>query len=75
MKATIVDLRYKMKEVLNALKRREVVHILYHGKEAGIIHPVGTGLSCSENHPLFGFCDQEKESVREKMNRLRGPRY
>ena len=32
MKASIVDLRYKMKEVLAALKRNETVHILYHGK-------------------------------------------
>ncbi len=32
MKASIVDLRYKMKEILRALERRETVTILYHGK-------------------------------------------
>ena len=33
MKATIVDLRYRMKDVISALKRNEKVYILYHGKE------------------------------------------
>ncbi len=35
MKASTVDLRYKMKEILRALRaleRRETVTILYHGK-------------------------------------------
>ena len=39
MKASVVDLRYRMKDVLKALRRRESVEILYHGKTAGIILP------------------------------------
>ena len=39
MKATIVDLRYRMKDVLRALDRREDVSILYHGKLKGTIRP------------------------------------
>ena len=37
MKATVVDLRYRMKEVLKALDRNEDVKILYHGKTKGVI--------------------------------------
>lgn len=35
MKATVVDLRYKMNDVLKALDRNETVTILYHGKVKG----------------------------------------
>ena len=42
MQATIVDLRYKMKEVLKALDRKEPVTIVYHGKEKGVILPSGS---------------------------------
>ena len=40
MEASVVDLRYKMSEVLNALEKRERVNILYHGKIKGVIVPV-----------------------------------
>ena len=33
MKATIVDLRYRMKDVLRAIDRGEIVTVLYCGKE------------------------------------------
>ena len=39
MEASVVDLRYKMKDVLEALERRETVRILYHGKLKGTIIP------------------------------------
>jgi hypothetical protein len=45
MKATIVDLRYRMKEVLKALDRKESVSVLYRGKVKGVITPVGTPLT------------------------------
>ena len=37
MKASIVDLRYKTKDILKALDRNEKVTILYHGKVKGVI--------------------------------------
>jgi len=37
MKANVVDLRYKMNDVLKALDRNEQVTVLYHGKVKGII--------------------------------------
>ena len=40
MKASVIDLRYKMKDVLKALDRKEEVTILYHGKVTGVIVPV-----------------------------------
>lgn len=76
MKASIVDLRYKMKEILKALRRNETVHILYHGKEAGIILPSSPPPTREmKTHPLFGIRKREKETVEEKMKRLRGDRY
>jgi antitoxin (DNA-binding transcriptional repressor) of toxin-antitoxin stability system len=39
MEASIPDLRYKMKDVLSALDRREKVNILYHGKIIGVLIP------------------------------------
>ena len=37
MKATIVDLRYRMNDILKALERNEDVNILYHGKTKGVL--------------------------------------
>jgi len=42
MKASVVDLRYKMNDVLKALDRKEEVTILYRGKVKGKILPVAT---------------------------------
>ena len=78
MKATIVDLRYRMKEILRALKRREPVHILYHGKEAGVIMPLGQKKNCKvAEHPFFGCAKTEEasETVEKKLNRLREKRH
>jgi hypothetical protein len=75
MKATIVDLRYKTKEILQALKRKEIVQIQYHGKDAGTIYPPSSQPEPVEKHPLFGFRKDETESVEQKLARLRQPRY
>ena len=77
MKASVVDLRYKMKEVLKALRRRERVEILYHGKTAGIIVPPDRKVKKKDlrSHPFFGMRKNDKESVESIMDRLRGSRY
>jgi len=57
MKASILDLRRRMGEVLKSLERNEPVSILHRGKEKGIIYPVtpkDSGLSV-EQHPAFGI--------------------
>jgi hypothetical protein len=75
MKATIVDLRYRMNDILKALDRNETVTILYHGKKKGIL----TGLrppsvSRVQEHPFFNMRPKEG-SVEAEMEHLRGVRY
>ena len=53
MKASVVDLRYKMKDVLKALRRRESVEVLYHGKPIASIVPLKNKVHKKDlrNHP------------------------
>ena len=75
MKATIVDLRYRMKDVLKALERNEDVSILYHGKTKGVLSAPALlqGGKVSE-HPFFNMCN-DAGSVEEQMDSLRGGRH
>ena len=76
MKASVVDIRYKMNEVLNALDRNESVEILYHGKTKGIIKPVMMKTEKSvREHPFFGMQKDANETVDATMEKLRGQRY
>jgi len=76
MKASIVDLRYKMNDILKALERKEPVEIFYRGKIKGRIIPDIKRLTGSvKEHALFGLLKEEGESVEEKMTLLRGGRY
>ncbi len=76
MKASIVDLRYKTKEILQALERNETVTVLYHGKVRGIIKPAGKSPHARvKDHPFFGMYREEQESVQDQMERLRKPRH
>ena len=78
MKASVVDLRYKMKEVLKALRRRETVEILYHGKPAGYIVPTKRKRMKKKDflsHPFFKMRVKDDEPVERIMERLRGDRY
>jgi antitoxin (DNA-binding transcriptional repressor) of toxin-antitoxin stability system len=75
MDATILDLRYKMRDVLTALNRHEKVTIKYHGKTKGIIIPHGTSNKRkSSEHPLFGMLKDETESPAELVNKMRRSR-
>jgi antitoxin (DNA-binding transcriptional repressor) of toxin-antitoxin stability system len=40
MKASIVDLRYRMKDVLRAIDRGETVTVLYRGREKARLVPI-----------------------------------
>ncbi len=79
MKASVVDLRYRMKEVLEALRRNEKVDILYHGKLTGTIYPAMKDKKIQDikSHPFFGmYRDRYKgKSVQGLMDELRGDRY
>jgi len=89
VRASILDLRYKMKEVLEALDRNETVDILYHGKLKGVITPASdssndlansiTSTSANamkvQDHPFFGSDQTNPLSVEEQMSKLRRGRY
>jgi hypothetical protein len=76
LKASVVDMRYKMNEVLSALDRNESVEILYHGKVKGIIKPVVMrGGQSVREHGFFGMYARTEETVEASMERLRGARY
>ena len=62
MNATIVDLRYRMKDVLRAIDRGETVTVLYRGKAKARLMPISSPLSISDkgtpktaDQPLFGL--------------------
>ena len=77
MKATIVDLRYKMNDVLRALDRNEQVTVLYRGKVKGTIIPSEKKSKQKiTDHPFFGMSsNMEKISVEDVIDNLRGSRY
>jgi hypothetical protein len=76
MIATVVDLRYRMKDVLAALSRREKVTILYHGRPKGTIVPAETESSGAITaHPFFGMLRDNLESPEQLMTKIRGGRY
>lgn len=56
MKATILDLRYRMNDVLKAIERNEKVSISYHGKQKGVIIS-GANYSARKvtEHPFFNM--------------------
>jgi len=78
MKASVVDLRYKMKNVLEALRRNETVDILYHGKVTGTIYPAGKSRQVdAKTHPFFGMYagSRKNTSVKAIMDKLREDRF
>ena len=77
MKASVVDLRYKTKDILKALDRMEDVEISYRGKPKGILKPAthrATGRSI-QDHPFFGSAPEVAATVEEEMTALRSGRY
>jgi prevent-host-death family protein len=72
MQATIVDLRYRMKDVLKAVERGETVTVLYRGKEKARILPVpgkrpAARLDASEAFGLW----KDREDLRDVRGYLR----
>lgn len=79
MKASIVDLRYHMKDVLSALDRNESVEVLYHGKLRAFLVPATKQkkkhrMKVAE-HPYFGSMVAETEPVEEVIKKLRRNRH
>jgi len=75
MKASVVDLRYRMNEVLKALDRNEDVSILCRGKLKGVIKAArGESKRKVSEHPFFDMY-KDGRSVEQLMDQLRGGRY
>jgi hypothetical protein len=75
MKATVVDLRYRMNDVLKALDRNEVVSVLFRGKIKGVIRPVNESTKAKvKDHPFFGMCPAE-DGVDRVVDKIRGGRH
>jgi antitoxin (DNA-binding transcriptional repressor) of toxin-antitoxin stability system len=57
MKASIVDLRYHMKDVLRAIDRGETVTVLYRGKEKARLVPIAAKGKAvrAEDTPMCGM--------------------
>jgi hypothetical protein len=75
MKATVVDLRYRMNDVLKALDRNEIVSVLFRGKIKGVIRPVSESTKVKvKDHPFFGMCPA-KGGVDQAVDEIRGGRH
>ena len=75
MKASVVDLRYRMNEVLKALECNEDVSIMARGRLKGVLRPVrGKPGIKVRDHPFFNML-KSSETVEQRMEQLRGGRY
>ncbi len=72
MKATILDLRYRMKDVLKAVQRGETVTVLYRGKPAAKITPLATKPDSESltQDPTFGMW-RDREDMRDTARYVR----
>jgi len=81
MKATTLDLRYKMKDILRAIDRGETVTVLYRGKEKARLVPIETTPENElkpSDHPAFGMW-KDREDMKDPVAYIRKmrdtPRY
>ncbi len=77
MDVSIVDLRYNMKKVLNALARSEKINVSHYGKLKAILIPYEEENTpvCVQNHPAFGMYKNRKTSVELEVRALRKDRF
>jgi len=75
MKASVMDLRYRSKEILRALGENKEVILTHRGKVKGRIVPAGkqSGVSLA-GHEAVGMWADQSEAVEEMVSRLRKPR-
>jgi antitoxin (DNA-binding transcriptional repressor) of toxin-antitoxin stability system len=77
MNATIVDLRYRMKDVLRAIDRGEAVTVLYRGKAKATLVPIPPPAGTSDqrkpktrDQPLFGMW-HDRDDLKDPASYLR----
>ena len=75
MRASILDLRNRMREILNALDLNEIVTLTYRGKEKAKIVPtqLDTAKASLKGHPAFGMWKDrtDNEDVASAVRSLR----
>lgn len=81
MKASFVDLRKKSREIIKALNRNERVTVLYRGKPAAIMRPIGDPgdelCGSAKDHAAFGmWADRDDlKDVAAHVRQLRRGRF
>jgi len=77
MRASVVDLRYKTKDILECLRKRQTVELTCRGKIEGIIIPAprNSHQPPMASHPAVGMWKDQEEPVSAVMERLRKPRF
>jgi antitoxin (DNA-binding transcriptional repressor) of toxin-antitoxin stability system len=75
MKASVMDLRYRSKEILKALKNRQRVELTYRGRVAGTIIPPAESANSDASHPAIGMWKDQQAPVPEVVRQLRQPRF
>ena len=80
MKATVLDLRRKTREIIEALDRGETVALYYRGHKKADIVPIRKGpISRDElmKSPMFGMWKDREDmaDVEAYIRKLRKPRY
>jgi antitoxin (DNA-binding transcriptional repressor) of toxin-antitoxin stability system len=76
MKASIVDLRYRMKDVLRAIDRGETVTVLYRGKEKAKLVPIDSRpekVAKPSDHPARGMW-KDREDMKDPVAWVRNIR-
>ena len=77
MKASVMDLRYRAKDVLRALEANEEIILTHRGAEKGKIVALaasGSSHTSISDHPAVGMWSGDQEPVPEMIARLRSPR-
>ena len=75
MNASVIDLRYRMRDVLKALDNNEKVQVLCHGKVKGVIMPARSSAKMNlKDHEFFGMNAEDRDTVDSVMEKLRGGR-
>jgi prevent-host-death family protein len=81
MEASIVDLRYRMKDVLRAIDRGETVTVTYRGREKARLVPSNAAAGSTpvnlRDHPFVGMW-KDREDMADPVayiRKLRQPRY
>jgi len=79
MKASVVDLRYRTKEILKAIERGETVTLLYRGKEKAQIVPIAQEKTKAKISELPGFGmwkdREDMKDVAAYVRRIRRGRF